>query len=88
MPDPISWPDLIRAAWPLWFALGVTLIVGTAGHWNVLLDKLEARLTRRRMPYVFQCSECTIRAQGTSWSEVLEFGDRHERLAHPEKGVK
>lgn len=43
MPDPISWPDLIRAAWPLWFALGVTLIVGTAGHWNRIIDHATSR---------------------------------------------
>lgn len=47
-PGPISWPDLIQAAWPLWFALGVTVIVGTAGHWNRLVDALGPGLSRAR----------------------------------------
>lgn len=40
--DPMQWSALAVAAWPLWFALGVLVIVGTAGHWTHLLDRLES----------------------------------------------
>lgn len=46
--DPISWPDLIQAAWPLWFALGVTFIVGTAGHWNRVVDRTTWSVSRMK----------------------------------------